>query len=310
MNATTNSTTNRKGNRKQQAARIDVIESKLDKLIAALSAGKQDAPPVQDKHLAEFEQEEPQGKEYPEEFLLSLTCPMWERGLDWKVMTAEQRLASFAGKEDTLDEALAIFEHDSKPAFRKGTEPEKIVTHAEKHAAEKQPIEFAKPKPAATFSLRSVARQDIDWAGKRGSKGLASCPAVDQSAVKVPVKEKIKGVEKLVEKTQYLDNYTRSVVGPLLVEKFMTVKDADSTHVSRGAKLITLAMVDEHGKQIGPAIGHLRLTTSKADSLMLEGEIEMRLPVEDATGMGTVVFSGTSGEKIYLMGKTFVRNDK
>ena len=192
-----------------------------------------------------------------------------------------------------------------------------IQDNADRPAVESVKIDKgeARQAPAGTFRLRKSSSSgggNVDWTGKRGKTGVASCPAYDDSSRKVSVKVKDPdtGVTKSVEKTLNLDDYTRGIVGPLLQDQYKTVIDTEETHRSRGAKSIRLAQIDDDGKVIAGTTSTLLFGTAESGSFMLRGELTVKATVKDATGKGTVVFTPVARGEMYLMGKDFVRHDQ
>jgi hypothetical protein len=176
------------------------------------------------------------------------------------------------------------------------------------------PTETARPLPVGTLLLRRAGRGsggNVEWSGKRGTSGLASCPLFDDSSRKVTVRVQRRdktGATKYedVQKSLKLDSHTRSVVVPLIAAQYKTVLDTEVTHCDRKAATIRVAQVDETGKAIPGTITPMLVQTADSGTLMLSGSMTVKVAVKDKTGIGEVVFTPAM-DNVYLMGNSFRR---
>lgn len=138
------------------------------------------------------------------------------------------------------------------------------------------------------FTMRKSGKGNGEYQSdpKAGKTGIASLPFVDSTSqkVKVKVKDRKTGVEKLEDKTQYLRTDTINIVGPVLAAK----------------PAVRFIQCDEHGKPLPKSVPQrLDLTTAESGCLMLGGELSAVMVAEDKTGSAAVVFTPFA-KSIYL----------
>lgn len=138
------------------------------------------------------------------------------------------------------------------------------------------------------FTMRKSGKGNGEYQSdpKAGRTGIASLPFVDSTSqkVKVKVKDRRSGVEKLEDKTQYLRTDTINIVGPVLAAK----------------PVVRFIQCDEHGKPLAKSVPQrLDLTTAESGCLMLGGELSAVMLAEDKTGSAAVIFTPFA-KSIYL----------
>lgn len=176
--------------------------------------------------------------------------------------------------------------------------------------------ELPRHAPASDISLRrrksgsAMAGGEVHAGNIVSRSGIGSLPNMDDSWRKIPMKIKVKDeltgneIEKTKPMRLNLQDHTRQTIKAIALSSYPTA--ADGVGVSK-PKQIRIAQVDENGKAVQGTINTLILTESQTGSLMLTGDVSVRMDLEDETGKGQLIFAPFSRGQVYLVGNHWIR---